>query len=126
MPAGTRQVPSDRIGEIKLTWLGRFIRRTNLDELPQLINILKGEMSIVGPRPPIPSQEALVNMRAANGSLACRPGLTGLAQVSSYDGMTAEEKARFDGLYASRITFVQDARVIARTFRYLLSPPPTY
>ena len=103
-----------------------MIRRTNLDELPQLFNILKGDMSIVGPRPPIPSQQELTELRKANGAIACRPGLTGLAQVSSFDGMTVPQKAAFDGEYAKRISFVGDITIILRTFVYLLKPPPVY
>ena len=126
MPVNTESVPSGQMGTIKRTWIGNFIRRTNLDELPQLFNIIKGDMSLVGPRPPVPSQVDLIDYRRKNGALQCRPGLTGLAQVNSYDGMTAAEKAAFDGQYASNISFSSDAKVILSTFGYLLKPPPVY
>lgn len=126
MPMGTKNVPSDQIGHIKLTWFGNLLRRSNLDELPQLINILRGDMSVVGPRPPIPSQIELIELRAASGALSCRPGLTGLAQVSSYDGMTIAEKARYDALYATNISLLGDLRIVLRTFSYLMRPPPVY
>lgn len=126
MPVNTGDIPSDRIGQVKLTWIGRTIRRTNLDELPQLYNVLRGDMSIVGPRPPIVSQVELVKFRRLNGALHCRPGLTGLAQVSSFNGMTAAQKAGFDGEYSQSISFAGDLKIILRTFGYLLRPPPVY
>lgn len=126
MPVNTGDIPSDQVGQIKLTWIGRVIRRTNLDELPQLFNILRGDMSIVGPRPPIPSQTELLQERASNGADACRPGLTGLAQISSFDGMSVQQKAEFDGEYAANITFINDVLIILKTFGYLLKPPPVY
>lgn len=126
MPVNTGDLPSDKVGQVQLTWVGKFIRRTNLDELPQLFNVLKGDMSIVGPRPPIPAQTELTELRKKNGALNCRPGLTGLAQVSSFDGMSVPEKAAFDGEYASNVTLISDIRIILRTFVYLLKPPPIY
>lgn len=126
MPVNTGDLPSDKVGQVKLTWIGKLIRRTNLDELPQLFNVLKGDMSIVGPRPPIPAQIELTDLRRENGALLCRPGLTGLAQVSSFDGMSVLEKAAFDGKYAARISFMGDIGIILRTFVYLLKPPPVY
>ncbi|WP_301774469.1 sugar transferase [Pseudidiomarina terrestris] len=126
MPVNTGDLPSDKVGQVQLTWIGKLIRRTNLDELPQLFNVVKGDMSIVGPRPPIPSQTELTELRKENGALNCRPGLTGLAQVSSFDGMTVPEKAAFDGQYADGVTFFGDIAIILRTFVYLLKPPPVY
>lgn len=126
MPVGTRNVASDQLGQVPITAFGRLLRRTNLDELPQLFNILRGDMSIVGPRPPLPSQTELIALRATNGALSCRPGLTGLAQVSSYDGMPVNEKARLDGDYAADVTLTGDLAIIGRTFAYLIKPPPVY
>lgn len=126
MPTNTGDIPSDQVGKIKLTWIGQFIRRTNIDELPQLFNILIGDMSVVGPRPPIISQLELVNHRKENGSILCRPGLTGLAQISSFDGMSVPQKAALDGQYAQSISFKNDLLIIFKTFSYLLKPPPVY
>ena len=126
MPVNTGDIPSDMLGQIKLTWVGRILRRSNLDELPQLYNVLKGDMSIVGPRPSLLSQTELIDIRKHNGALACRPGLTGFAQVNSFDGMTVVEKAALDGRYAEKITLMGDARIIFNTFFYLLKPPPVY
>lgn len=126
MPVGTRNVAKDQLGHVQLTWFGRLLRRSNLDELPQIVNILKGDMSLVGPRPPIAAQEDLISLRRANGALECRPGLTGLAQVNAYNGMPLTEKAFYDGEYAARISLLLDAAIILRTFRYLAKPPPVY
>lgn len=126
MPVDTPNVPSARAGELRITRVGRIIRRTNLDELPQLFNIIKGDMSIVGPRPALASQEELLTLRRANGAMGCRPGLTGAAQVNSYDGMPETEKAEWDGWYAERIGFFIDISIIAKTFGYLLRRPPVY
>ncbi len=126
MPMNTGDIPSDRLGEVKMTTVGRFIRRTNVDELPQLWNIMKGDMSLVGPRPPLPNQIELIELRRANGALDCRPGLTGLAQVSSYDGMSVASKAELDGRYAARMSLREDVSIVLATFGYLLKPPPKY
>lgn len=126
MPKNTGDIASDQIGRIDIRPFGKFLRRSNLDELPQLFNILRGDMSLIGPRPPLPSQIDLLALRRENGALACRPGLTGLAQVNSYDGMSLERKAEYDGIYAEKIGFFADMAVLCRTFGYLMRPPPTY
>jgi O-antigen biosynthesis protein WbqP len=126
MPVNTGDIPSDQVGQIKLTWIGRLIRRTSIDELPQLINILKGDMSLVGPRPAINSQKELIEERRNNCSLEMRPGLTGLAQVNSFDGMTVKQKASFDGKYYRDISFITDLKVVIKTVSYLFKAPPVY
>jgi O-antigen biosynthesis protein WbqP len=126
MPVGTGDIPSDALAVVKLTWVGKVIRRTNIDELPQLLNVLCGDMSIVGPRPPIAVQTELINLRRSGGALACRPGLTGLAQIRSFDGMSVGDKCRFDVEYASEITLRKDLAIILATFAYLTKPPPRY
>jgi O-antigen biosynthesis protein WbqP len=91
-----------------------------------LWNIVRGDMSIVGPRPALLSQSRLVELRRQNGAIACTPGLTGLAQIRARDGTSEEEKAGNDGEYARRITFFTDAGIIVRTVGYLFRPPPVY
>lgn len=120
------ELPSDSAGGLPVTRFGHFLRRTNIDELPQLVNILRGEMSIVGPRPALRSQVELIAARAANGAFEARPGLTGLAQVSAYDRMPVAEKAAFDCEYSRDVRFLKDVHVILRTFGYLRRPPPVY
>jgi len=119
-------VPSDQAGFLAVTRVGRFLRRTNIDELPQLFNVLRGDMSLVGPRPSLPSQVELVTLRKRNGAIGLRPGLTGLAQIRSFDGMSAQEKAAFDGQYAANLSFWLDLKIILGTFAYLAHRPPTY
>ena len=126
MPVGTKNLPSDKIGKIQLGWVGYFIRRTNIDELPQLINILKNEMSIVGPRPSTLFQKKLIKLRKKNKSFFLKPGLTGLAQINSYDGMSVYKKANFDGKYVNQISLYVDVKIIFKTFFYLLKKPPIY
>jgi O-antigen biosynthesis protein WbqP len=83
-------------------------------------------MSFIGPRPPIPSQYDLIEMRKTNGSIYLKPGLTGWAQVNSYDGMTATEKAKFDGEYAIKKSFLFDCYILLKTAIYFTKRPPTY
>jgi O-antigen biosynthesis protein WbqP len=109
-----------------VTSVGRVLRRTNLDELPQLFNIVRGDMSFVGPRAPLPTQETLIRLRREGGAMALRPGLTGLAQINAYDGMDEASKAAFDLEYAGRVSLGLDLIVIARTVGYLRKPPPKY
>lgn len=119
-------LPSHRATELPVTRVGRYIRRTNIDELPQLWNILKGDMSIVGPRPPLPSQIQLIELRTQSGAISCRPGLTGEAQVKAYNGMPVTEKARLDAEYAQSMTLVHDAWLVLCTVGYLFRRPPVY
>jgi O-antigen biosynthesis protein WbqP len=126
MPVGTKSVPSDQVGTVRLTWIGGLIRRSNLDELPQLWLILVGRMSLIGPRPPLRTQVELIELRQQNGALRCRPGLTGLAQVNSFNGMSVAEKAAYDGVYARKISLWGDVLIVLKTFLYLLRPPPVY
>jgi O-antigen biosynthesis protein WbqP len=126
MPVGTPAVPSDRLGEVRLSPIGRFIRRTNIDELPQLLNILKGDMSVVGPRPSLLDQTELINRRRSNGSLDLRPGLTGLAQIRAFNGMSLKEKSEFDAIYARSVSLSFDLSIVIQTVFYLFSSPPVY
>lgn len=126
MPLKTPNVESHQKDKLKITPFGKFIRRTNLDELPQFFNVLKGDMSFIGPRPPIPSQTNLINMRRENKSLFLKPGLTGWAQVNSYDNMPEEVKAKFDGEYAAGISLQMDLRILFKTAIYFTKKPPAY
>lgn len=126
MPVATPNLASADARKVTITPLGKFIRRTNIDELPQLFNILRGEMSLIGPRPALASQADLLRMRDAARVMRARPGLTGLAQVNSYDGMSEAEKVEWERRYVDRITLAVDVGIVARTFVYLLRPPPVY
>jgi O-antigen biosynthesis protein WbqP len=126
MPINTANVVSTEVSTLKITTFGKFIRRSNLDEIPQLINILKGDMSLVGPRPSLVTQEDLIQIRKDLNVYSCRPGLTGLAQVNAYDYMPSVKKAFWDGKYANNLTFLTDFKIIMSTFVYLTKKPPTY
>lgn len=98
-----------------ITPLGRFLRRSSLDELPQLWSVLVGDMSLVGPRPALHSQDDLVRLRTEAGVDILRPGLTGWAQVNGRDEIPIPEKARLDADYLARRSFGLDLLIIART-----------
>lgn len=103
-----------------ITRIGRIMRKTSLDELPQLINILKGEMAIIGPRPSLPNQIDLNKLRDENGSSAIRPGLTGLAQISGRDELEIDIKAALDGEYTNKISFLFDCKCFISTITSVL------
>ena len=98
-----------------ITPVGRFLRRTSIDELPQLFNILAGHMSVVGPRPALPNQTRLLEERDRYGANDIRPGLTGWAQVNGRDELTEEVKARYDGEYCRRMSFLFDVKCLFMT-----------
>ena len=98
-----------------ITPLGRFLRASSLDELPQLINILRGEMAVVGPRPALWNQYDLIAAREAVGANGVLPGLTGWAQINGRDELPIDVKARLDGEYVQRMSFLFDLRCIFGT-----------
>jgi O-antigen biosynthesis protein WbqP len=98
-----------------ITRVGKLLRKTSLDELPQLFNILKGEMSIVGPRPALWNQYDLIEERDKYGANDVPVGLTGWAQINGRDELSIEDKARLDGEYAKKISFAMDLKCFFRT-----------
>jgi lipopolysaccharide/colanic/teichoic acid biosynthesis glycosyltransferase len=100
--------------EDRIIPFGQLLRKSCLDELPQLVNVLKGEMSLVGPRPPIP-YEAAEYYRWHNGRFDCRPGMTGLWQVSGKNNLTFMDMVRLDIQYARRCSLWKDLKIIAMT-----------
>ena len=101
--------------EAFITPIGRFLRKSSLDELPQLINIFKGEMAVVGPRPALWNQYDLIAERDKYGANALRPGLTGWAQINGRDELPIDVKARLDGEYVRRMNFAFDVRCVVGT-----------
>ena len=93
-----------------ITRMGRFLRRTSLDELPQIFNILVGQMSVIGPRPALWNQDDLIAERDRWGANDVRPGLTGWAQINGRDELEIADKARYDGEYVRRMSFAFDVR----------------
>ena len=106
--------------ESKITKIGRFLRKSSLDELPQIWNILVGEMSIIGPRPALWNQFDLIAERDKYGANDVRPGLTGLAQVMGRDELPIEVKAKYDGDYAQNVTFANDVKIFFKTITSVL------
>jgi len=98
-----------------LTPIGGFLRKTSLDELPQLWSIIVGDMSFVGPRPALFNQHDLVELRTAHGVDALVPGLTGWAQINGRDELPIPEKVRLDAEYLRRRSFWFDVRILWRT-----------
>lgn len=101
--------------EIYITRVGKILRKTSMDELPQLFNVLKGDMSIVGPRPLIPKEKYVLKLRDEYGANKILPGITGLAQVHGRDQVTDENKASYDGKYALNVSLLLDASIILKT-----------
>ena len=101
--------------EAFITPVGRFLRKYSLDELPQLFNIVKGEMALVGPRPALWNQDDLVAARDLYGANGVRPGLTGWAQINGRDELPIPEKARLDGEYVRRMSLGFDLRCLLDT-----------
>jgi O-antigen biosynthesis protein WbqP len=100
--------------------LGKFIRKTSLDELPNLINIIKGEMVFVGPRPALYNQDDLMALRVAAGVDKLKPGVTGWAQINGRDEISIEEKVAFEKEYLKRKSFLFDIYIIFKTFTNVL------
>lgn len=99
-----------------ITKVGAFLRKTSLDELPQLFNIFKGEMAIVGPRPALWNQYDLIAERDKYNANSIRPGLTGWAQINGRDELEIEEKSRLDGYYVAHMSFLMDLKCFIGTF----------
>ncbi len=95
-----------------ITRVGRILRKTSLDELPQLINVLVGDMSLIGPRPLVPGEKDIHEARAERGAYGVRPGITGWAQVNGRDCVDPVTKAELDGFYAKNVSLFLDLKII--------------
>ena len=118
MKTNTPDVPTDKLknpGQY-VTKIGRFLRKTSLDELPQLFNILMGQMSFIGPRPALWNQEALIALRDKVNANDVRPGLSGWAQINGRDDIPEKKKAEFDGEYVKKMSFWFDCKCFFGTF----------
>jgi O-antigen biosynthesis protein WbqP len=128
MRAGTPDLASHLMGpgSGQVTSLGAFLRRTSLDELPQLWNVLKGDMSLIGPRPALHNQEDLIALRQRHGVDGLRPGVTGWAQVHGRDAIELEEKVEYDRYYRENLSPQVDLHILLRTIVVLFSSRGVY
>ncbi len=106
--------------EIYITRVGKFLRKTSLDELPQIINILRGEMSFIGPRPALWNQEDLISERDKYGANDIVPGLTGWAQINGRDELEIPVKAKLDGEYVKKMSLLFDVKCFLGTIKSVL------
>ena len=122
-----RNTPSISTEEMKklgidpVTHIGRFLRRSSLDELPQVWNVIMGDMSFVGPRPALLTQDPVLTARAASGVDALLPGITGLAQVRGRDDLSDDEKVQLDTEYLEKFSLEQDVQIVVKTFSAVFS-----
>jgi O-antigen biosynthesis protein WbqP len=123
MRYGTPDLPTDQMLKLPspITRVGAFLRKTSLDELPQLLNVLKGEMSLVGPRPALYNQTELTAMREAVGVLEFLPGITGWAQINGRDELADTVKVEADKWYCDHWNYWLDWQIIFSTFSAVLS-----
>jgi lipopolysaccharide/colanic/teichoic acid biosynthesis glycosyltransferase len=112
-------------GDPRITRVGALLRRTSLDELPNLWNVVRGEMSLIGPRPTVPSQVARYDERQ-RGRLAIKPGITGWAQVNGRAALPWSQRIELDLYYIEHRSAVLDARILARTVRVLMGGGGVY
>jgi O-antigen biosynthesis protein WbqP len=116
MRPNTANLPSHEITGNQMLKSGAWLRRYKVDELPQIINIFKGEMSFVGPRPCLPSQNELIDARQSRGVDHLMPGITGTAQIAGIDMSTPLKLAEADSAYRSRLSLAEDITIMLRTF----------
>ena len=102
------------------TPIGKILRESSLDELPQLINVVKGDMSLVGPRPALDNQYELIEKREVFGIFKIKPGLTGLAQVNGRDNLSIDEKVKYDNLYIGNQSIIFDIKILIQTIKVVL------
>lgn len=115
-PEKSNQEFSHQAMDYYVTPFGKFMRKTSIDELPQLINVLRGEMSFIGPRPMAKTDAYVLKRRAELGADRIRPGISGLAQVNGRNEISDDQKARWDATYADDCSLKTDVKIIFRTF----------
>lgn len=123
LKTGTRVAPREsmQISDQEYTVVGKLLRRTSLDEMPQLLCVLTGDMSLIGPRPLLPSDPAARQRTLFPASLSVRPGITGLAQVSGRNAVTARRKARLDAFYARSLCLGVDLALLVKTLKVIVT-----
>jgi len=118
---GTEEQPLYKLkSDSRITWIGRMIRKTSIDELPQLFNVLKGEMSLVGPRPPVPYEVQQYQSWHLRRILEMKPGMTGLWQVEGRSETSFDNMVRLDLRYVRTWSLTFDVRILIRTVKVVL------
>lgn len=112
-------------GDKRITKIGCILRRTSLDELPQLFNVLKGDMSIIGPRPDVPESMSLFTEEHIEKRMGVRPGITGLAQVNGRSNLSLEDRVYYDEKYCENISFKYDINIIFLTVNKIIKKEGT-
>ena len=122
MNRGTENVASNDLSDadVKITRFGKILRATSIDELPQLLNILNGSMSLIGPRPLIPEETRIRELREKYNVYSVRPGITGWAQVNGRDNVSAEKKALLDKEYVEKQSLMLDIKIFFMTIHQVL------
>jgi O-antigen biosynthesis protein WbqP len=115
MKVGTQGMATHEISAESITKFGRLLRRTKFDEMPQIWNVLRGEMSFVGPRPSLPTQTKVLSERHKYGVMAVKPGISGLAQIHNIDMSNPRKLAAYDALYIKRASICLDIYIAAMT-----------
>jgi O-antigen biosynthesis protein WbqP len=123
MKEGTPDIPTDKLANPAdlITCFGRILRRTSMDELPQLANILKGQMSFIGPRPALYNQPELISLRKKEKADIMRPGITGLAQISGRDELLIPVKVEYDKKYIDDFSLLMDLKIFFITVKAVLT-----
>ena len=112
--------------EMYNTRIGNFLRKYSIDELPQLLNILKGDMNFIGPRPSLPNEELLNSLRKRYGTFKCTPGVTGWAQVNGRDNNSFDRKAELELFYMNNRSIFLDLKIIFLTLKRVIIPKCIY
>lgn len=122
MKRGTENVASNDLSDadVKITRFGKILRATSIDELPQLLNILNGSMSLIGPRPLIPEETRIRELREKYNVYSVRPGITGWAQVNGRDNVSTEKKALLDKEYVEKQSLMLDIKIFFMTIHQVL------
>lgn len=122
MKRGTENVASNDLSDadVKITRFGKILRATSIDELPQLLNILNGSMSLIGPRPLIPEETRIRELREEYNVYSVRPGITGWAQVNGRDNVSAEKKALLDKEYVEKQSLMLDIKIFFMTIHQVI------
>lgn len=122
MHPNTPEVGSNSLknAEIHITKFGKILRKYSLDELPQLINVLKGDMSLVGPRPALETQHDLISLRDEKDIFSIVPGITGLAQINGRDDLLLEKKVEYEATYMKKKSFLFDILILLITLKIVI------